>query len=85
MCIVVELQRGNASRQVLENWLISTCDICGAAVFDGVFEGKVVGSRPGGGKGASGASGLPRGCLGVASGAAWEQLGSGDGAIFFGA
>ena len=28
MRIVVELQRGDAGRQVLENWLISTCDIC---------------------------------------------------------
>ena len=70
---------------MLENRLISTCDSCGAAVFGGVFKGKVAGSRPGGGKGASGASGLPRACLGLASGAAWEQLGSGDGAIYFGA
>ena len=73
MRIVVELQRGDAGRQVLENRLISTCDSCGAAVFGGVFKGKVAGSRPGGGKGASGASGLPRACLGSSLGAAWER------------
>ena len=67
---------------MLENRLISTCDSCGAAVFGGVFKGKVAGSRPGGGKGASGASGLPRACLGLASGLPRACLGSSLGAAW---
>ena len=65
-----------------------TCGSCGGAVLSVASHLRAVGSTLRGGRGPLGpglASGLPRGCLGVASGAAWGQLGSGDDAAFFGA